>query len=66
MPQIELTQQQKTFTLIGAFLGVLLAALDQTIVSTAGPTIQKALNIDNSLYSWITTAYLVASTVMCV
>jgi EmrB/QacA subfamily drug resistance transporter len=64
MPQIELTQQQKTFTLIGAFLGVLLAALDQTIVSTAGPTIQKALSIDNSLYSWITTAYLVASTVM--
>ena len=64
MPQIELTQQQKTFTLIGAFLGVLLAALDQTIVSTAGPTIQKALNIDNALYSWITTAYLVASTVM--
>jgi EmrB/QacA subfamily drug resistance transporter len=64
MPQIELTQQQKTFTLVGAFLGVLLAALDQTIVSTAGPTIQKALNIDNALYSWITTAYLVASTVM--
>ncbi len=60
----QLTQQQKTFTLIGAFLGVLLAALDQTIVSTAGPTIQKALNIDNALYSWITTAYLVASTVM--
>jgi MFS family permease len=64
MPQIELTQQQKTFTLIGAFLGVLLAALDQTIVSTAGPKIQQALNIDNALYSWITTAYLVASTVM--
>jgi EmrB/QacA subfamily drug resistance transporter len=64
LPQIELTQQQKTFTLIGAFLGVLLAALDQTIVSTAGPTIQKALSIDNALYSWITTAYLVASTVM--
>jgi EmrB/QacA subfamily drug resistance transporter len=64
LPQIVLTQQQKTFTLIGAFLGVLLAALDQTIVSTAGPTIQRALSIDNSLYSWITTAYLVASTVM--
>ncbi len=58
-----LTQQQINFTLIGAFLGVLLAALDQTIVATAAPTIQKVLNIDNSLYSWITTAYLVASTV---
>ena len=60
----KLTQQQITFTLIGAFLGVLLAALDQTIVATAAPTIQKVLNIDNSLYSWITTAYLVFSTVM--
>jgi EmrB/QacA subfamily drug resistance transporter len=59
----KLTQQQINFTLIGAFLGVLLAALDQTIVATAAPTIQKVLNIDNSLYSWITTAYLVASTV---
>jgi EmrB/QacA subfamily drug resistance transporter len=59
----KLTQQQINFTLIGAFLGVLLAALDQTIVATAAPTIQKDLNIDNSLYSWITTAYLVASTV---
>ena len=60
----QLTQQQITFTLVGAFLGVLLAALDQTIVATAAPTIQKDLNIDNSLYSWITTAYLVFSTVM--
>jgi EmrB/QacA subfamily drug resistance transporter len=59
----QLTQQQINFTLIGAFLGVLLAALDQTIVATAAPTIQRVLNIDNSLYSWITTAYLVASTV---
>ncbi len=58
-----LTRQQINFTLIGAFLGVLLAALDQTIVATAAPTIQRVLNIDNSLYSWITTAYLVASTV---
>ncbi len=59
----KLTQQQINFTLIGAFLGVLLAALDQTIVATAAPTIQRVLNIDNSLYSWITTAYLVSSTV---
>jgi EmrB/QacA subfamily drug resistance transporter len=63
-PVPQLSQQQITFTLIGAFLGVLLAALDQTIVATAAPTIQKVLNIDNSLYSWITTSYLVFSTVM--
>ncbi len=65
MPAIpELTQQEKTFTLIGALLGLLLAALDQTIVATAGPAIQKDLNIEQSLYTWITTAYLVTSTMM--
>ena len=50
--------------MIGTLLGLLLAALDQTIVATAGPQIQKDLRIDASLYTWITTAYLVASTVM--
>ena len=65
MPQIpELTRQQKIFTLIGAFLGVLLAALDQTIVATAGPSIQADLNIEATLFGWVTTAYLVSSTVM--
>jgi EmrB/QacA subfamily drug resistance transporter len=64
-PQIpQLTQQQKTFTLIGAFLGVLLAALDQTIVATAGPSIQADLKIEASLFGWVSTAYLVSSTVM--
>ena len=58
------TSQEKLFTMIGTLLGLLLAALDQTIVSTAGPQIQKDLRIDPSLYTWITTAYLVASTVM--
>ncbi len=58
-----LTRQQKVFTLLGALLGMLLAALDQTIVATAGPTIQRQLQIDASLYAWITTAYLVTSTV---
>ncbi|THF84298.1 MFS transporter [Deinococcus sp. KSM4-11] len=58
------TRQEKLFTMIGTLLGMLLAALDQTIVSTAGPQIQKDLHIDPSLYTWITTAYLVASTVM--
>jgi EmrB/QacA subfamily drug resistance transporter len=59
-----LTRQQKIFTLIGAFLGVLLAALDQTIVATAGPSIQADLKIEASLFGWVTTAYLVSSTVM--
>lgn len=58
------TRQQKAFTLLGAMLGLLLAALDQTIVSTAGPAIQADLRIPASLYPWLTTAYLVTSTMM--
>src|ERR1043165_5680118 len=55
---------QKIATMIGALLGLFLAALDQTIVSTAGPFIQKDLSIEPGIYVWITTAYLVASTVL--
>jgi EmrB/QacA subfamily drug resistance transporter len=58
-----LTTQDKVFTMLGALLGLLLAALDQTIVATAGPTIQTDLRIEASLYVWITTSYLVSSTV---
>jgi len=58
------TRSQKVFTLLGAVLGLLLAALDQTIVATAGPAIQADLRIPASLYPWLTTSYLVASTVM--
>ncbi len=49
--------------IIGALmLGLLLAALDQTIVSTALPTIVQDLGGLNHL-SWVVTAYLLASTV---
>ncbi len=61
---VDLPRGTKLATMIGALLGLLLAALDQTIVATAGPFIQKDLAIDPSLYVWITTAYLVASTVL--
>ena len=53
----------KRIILIGTLLGLFLAALDQTIVSTALPRITKDLN-GLSLYSWVTTAYLLASTSM--
>ncbi|MCA9607338.1 MAG: MFS transporter [Myxococcales bacterium] len=59
-----LTARQKVATMAASLLGLLLAALDQTIVATAGPEIQRDLHIAPSLYVWITTAYLVASTVM--
>lgn len=59
----ELTPKTKVFALLGALLGLFLAALDQTIVATIGPTIQHQLGIAPALYVWITTAYLLASTV---
>lgn len=60
----ELTPAQRAFTLLGVLLGLLLAALDQTIVATAGPAIQADLDMAPTVYPWLTTAYLVASTVM--
>src|SRR5256884_4977197 len=48
--------------LIGVILGMLLAALDQTIVGTALPRIVANLGgLDH--YAWVVTAYLLASTV---
>lgn len=60
----ELTRAQKAVTMTGVLLALLLAALDQTIVATAGPAMQVDLRIDAAHYPWLTTAYLVASTVM--
>lgn len=56
-------QSRRTiFVSIGALLlGLLLAALDQTIVSTALPTIASDLGGLDHL-SWVVTAYLLAST----
>jgi len=48
---------------IGTMLALLLAALDQTIVGTAMPRIVADLN-GLAYYTLVTTAYLVASTVM--
>lgn len=53
----------KRLILIGTLLGLFLSALDQTIVSTALPRITQELD-GLSLYSWVTTAYLLASTAM--
>jgi EmrB/QacA subfamily drug resistance transporter len=55
--------QRRVLVIIGALLlGMLLAALDQTIVATALPTIAGDLHGLSHL-SWIVTAYLLASTV---
>ncbi len=54
---------EKRVTLIGLMIVFLLSALDQTIVSTAMPRIVAQLS-GLELYPWVTTAYLLASTVM--
>ncbi|MEV0153020.1 MDR family MFS transporter [Micromonospora sp. NPDC050686] len=56
-----LSARQLRLLMFGLMTGMLLAALDQTIVGTALPTIVGELGgIDH--YSWVVTAYLLAST----
>lgn len=58
-----LPRRQKVVTMAASLLGILLAALDQTVVATAGPKMQEDLHIAPALYAWMTTSYVVASTV---
>jgi EmrB/QacA subfamily drug resistance transporter len=62
-PQEEggLTHRQILVIMSGLMMGMFLAALDQTIVSTALPTIVGDFHSSN-LLSWVITAYLLAST----
>ena len=57
------TEQQRRLTLFALIIVFLLSALDQTIVSTALPRIVQELKGLN-VYSWVTTTYLLTSTVM--
>ena len=55
------SRRQILVIMSGLMLGLLLASLDQTIVSTALPTISRDFHrVD--LYSWVVTAYLLTST----
>jgi EmrB/QacA subfamily drug resistance transporter len=58
----QITKRRLWFILGALLLGMLLAALDQTIVSTALPTIVGELHGGSHL-AWVVTAYLLASTV---
>ncbi len=61
-PEARLTGRALTTVFAALMLGMFLAALDQTIVSTALPTIVGDLGGLNHL-SWVVTSYLLASTV---
>ncbi len=56
-----LSRRDVMLTLAGVMLGMFLAALDQTIVGTAMPRIIGDLG-GFDRYTWVTTAYIVAST----
>src|SRR2546426_1515945 len=57
------SQRDTLLTMTGVLLVMLLASLDQTIVSTAMPRIIADLQ-GFDRYTWVTTAYLLTSTVM--
>src|SRR5215469_1473610 len=59
--QASLARSRVLIIIMGLLLGTLLASLDQTIVSTALPTIVGDLGGLNQL-AWVVTAYLLAST----
>ena len=56
------SHRQTVMILIGLMMGMFLAALDQTVVSTAIRTIADDLN-GFSLQAWATTAFLITSTI---
>lgn len=59
----DLSRGRVIVTTAGVMMALLLSSLDQTIVGTAMPRIIAELN-GLQYYVWVTTAYLVASTVM--
>lgn len=63
MNPITITPRERNLILGSIMVVMLLGALDQTIVSTAMPKIIEQLQ-GLELYSWVTTAYMLTSTVM--
>src|SRR5580704_3874957 len=63
MNENTITDREKRLTLIGLILVFLLGALDSTIVGTAMPRIIQQLH-GFELYTWVTTSYLLCSTVV--
>ncbi len=59
----QITPQRRKLIFLAVILGMLLAALDQTIVATALPTIVADLG-GAGHQSWVVTSYLLASTIV--
>jgi EmrB/QacA subfamily drug resistance transporter len=60
---VAVNPQRRNFIFVAVLLGMLMAALDQTIVATALPTIVADLG-GAGHQSWVVTSYLLASTIM--
>ena len=60
-PMVSFGQARRAPIIVGLLLGMLLAALDQTVVGTAMPHVIAELGGQN--ISWVYTSYLLASTV---
>ena len=58
---VQLPKSQIILTMVGVLLAMFLASLDQTVVATAMPRIIADLG-GFDRFTWVTTAYLVAST----
>ncbi len=59
----QLTQRQKIMTFSGVIMAMFMAALDQTVISTAMPRIIADLG-GFSQYTWVSSAYIIASAVI--
>lgn len=62
LSDLQITPAERRLTLAALAVVVLLSALDQTIVSTAMPRIIEELQ-GLSMYAWVTSAYMLTSTV---
>lgn len=62
MPPQGLSQTRRILVTVGIMIGMFLAALDATAVSTAMPTVVSSLG-GISVYSWVFSAYILTSTV---
>src|ERR1700749_3305723 len=62
---LELSKYRRNIVFVTVMLGMLLSALDQTIVSTALPTIVGDLGGGGHL-SWVVSSYLLADTIATV